>query len=75
MDTGAAHFPKLFDAFYDIDGYTVESLIQGTNCLLKGRSNPEHFKNFDNLRIVARQGLEGLVAICPAEIDKSEDDM
>jgi serine/threonine protein kinase len=68
VDQESKFFPQLFDAFYDIDGYTVESLISGKNCLLVMRDNPEHFKNFDNLRRVAKQGYQGLVYMAEAGV-------
>jgi serine/threonine protein kinase len=66
VDKDGVYFPQLFEAFFDIDGYTVESLITGKNCLLVGRSDPEHFRSFDNLRIVAKGGLNGLVHMARA---------
>jgi serine/threonine protein kinase len=68
VDPDGAFFPQMFDAFYDIDGYTVESLISGQNCLLVGRSDPMHFKNFDNLRVVAKHGYQALVHMCRAGV-------
>jgi len=68
VDKDGYFFPQLFDAFFDIDGYTVESLIVGRNCLLVGRCDPKHFKNFDNLRVVANHGLQGLVHMAKANV-------
>jgi len=50
----------MHDAFFDVDGYTVEALIPGRNCLRLMREEPRHFKKFENLRVVAKSGLEGL---------------
>jgi serine/threonine protein kinase len=61
VDPDCAYFPRMFDAFYDIDGYSVESIIDGRNCLLTMRADPGHFKDWDNMRLLAKQGYEGLV--------------
>lgn len=60
VDPACEYFPKMHDAFFDVDGYTVEALIAGRNCLRLMREEPRHFKKFDNLRTVAKSGLEGL---------------
>lgn len=60
VDPNCEYFPMMHDAFYDVDGYTVEALIPGRNCLRLMREEPGHFKKFDNLRVVAKSGLEGL---------------
>jgi len=68
VDAESKYFPQLFDAFYDIDGYTVESLVKGQNCLLVMRERPEHFRDFNNIRVVAEQGLQGLVYMASAGV-------
>lgn len=60
VDPEAKAFPRLVDAFFDMVGFTVESLLEGCNCLEKLRSNPMHFKDIENLRIVATGGISGL---------------
>eukprot|EP00930_Biecheleria_cincta_P084399 TRINITY_DN7387_c0_g5_i1.p1 TRINITY_DN7387_c0_g5~~TRINITY_DN7387_c0_g5_i1.p1 ORF type:complete len:599 (+),score=127.73 TRINITY_DN7387_c0_g5_i1:109-1905(+) len=60
VDPEGKAFPRLVDAFFDMVGFTVESLMDGCNCLEKLRANPLHFKDIENLRIVARGGMSGL---------------
>jgi serine/threonine protein kinase len=60
QDPAGAYFPKLFDAFYDVVGFTVESLIDGRNCLSIATRDPAFFQCMRNLRHVAKGGLEGL---------------
>jgi serine/threonine protein kinase len=67
-DEDSKYFPELFDAFYDIEGFTVESLVTGKNCVSKMRENKQHFKKFENLRIVAEQGYNGLVRMARAGV-------
>jgi serine/threonine protein kinase len=67
-DRDNQYFPQMFDAFYDIEGFTVESLVQGKNCLSVMRENKEHFKDFHNLRVVATQGYSGLVHMATAGV-------
>lgn len=63
VDSGAELFPRLIESFYDIHGYTVETLIEGQNCLELRRQQPDHFLDFRNVQIVARGVLKGLVLL------------
>lgn len=62
-DKAGEFFPRILDAFYDQLGYTVESLVEGQNCLSVARCNPSFFTRLDNLRVVARGGLSGLTLL------------
>jgi len=58
-DPNCYHFPRIIDAFYDLVGYTVESIVEGQNCLALMHSNPKFFRDMDNLRVVACDTLKG----------------
>merc|ERR1719469_1457561 len=60
VDPDALHFPKHVDAFYDLVGFTVESLVDGRNCLAMAHADPYFFKDLQNLRVVAHGTLKGL---------------
>lgn len=60
VDPEGKAFPRLVDAFFDMVGFTVESLLDGCNCLEKLRADPMHFKDIENLRLVAIGGMSGL---------------
>lgn len=62
-DEGGHLFPLLTDAFYDVVGYTVETLIEGHNCLSLAKADAGFFKAMKNLRHVAVGTLRGLVAL------------
>jgi len=62
-DTDGLLFPRLVDAFYDIVGFTVESLIEGRNCLSVAQSKPLFFNDVSNLQHVALGTLKGLAAL------------
>jgi serine/threonine protein kinase len=68
VDTSAVLFPRLIDAFFDIVGYTVESLLEGSNCLALAAANPDHFLDLGNLRSVAADALKGLAALADAGV-------
>jgi len=53
-------FPRLLDAFFDVSSFTVETLIQGQNCLAMAKINPRFFDNVKNVQIVACDCLQGL---------------
>jgi len=60
VDRNAEYFPRLVDAFFDINGYTVESLLEGSNCLTIASAKPDFFAQQRNLQVVAHGALEGL---------------
>lgn len=60
VDEDGAFFPRLVDAFYDIVGFTVETLLEGVNCLAVMTEKPGFFGDLRNLRVVAKDGLRGL---------------
>lgn len=68
VDPEGKVFPQLADAFFDMVGYTVETLLEGRNCLETARSDPSHFKNVNNLRIVAQGGFAGLKLLAEAGV-------
>jgi serine/threonine protein kinase len=68
QDPHQEYFPKLHDVFFDMSGYTVETLFEGRNCLEISRGNPAHFKDMKNLRTVARGALQGLVLLARAGV-------
>jgi serine/threonine protein kinase len=68
VDPEGKVFPRLADAFFDMVGYTVETLLEGRNCLEKSRSDPSHFKAVDNVRIVAQGGMAGLKLLSEAGV-------
>eukprot|EP00928_Gymnodinium_smaydae_P011527 TRINITY_DN14244_c0_g2_i1.p1 TRINITY_DN14244_c0_g2~~TRINITY_DN14244_c0_g2_i1.p1 ORF type:complete len:745 (+),score=176.76 TRINITY_DN14244_c0_g2_i1:191-2425(+) len=68
VDPDGACFPRLFDWFFDMSGYTVESMIEGRNCLDVARCDPTHFANVENLRHVAAGALHGLSLLSAAGI-------
>jgi len=63
QDSGNKHFPVLRDAFYDCVGFTVETLMEGRNCLSMAQSDPGFFKSPSNLRHVALGALKGLALL------------
>jgi len=63
VDPSAVFFPRLLDTFFDIHGYTVETLIEGENCLELGRQQPDHFSDLRNVYFVARGALKGLALL------------
>jgi len=63
QDEDATMFPRLLGSFYDVVGYTVESLLEGRNCLSIAQSDVGFFRALKNLRFVAAGALEGLVAL------------
>lgn len=63
QDTGGVLFPRLLDAFYDLVGYTVESLIEGRNCLTVMQSDLSFFRCMRHLQCVAEGALRGLEAL------------
>jgi len=67
-DPAGAYFPKLFDAFYDVVGFTVESLVDGRNCLSIATRDPAFFQCMRNLRHVAKECLEGLQLLEQASV-------
>jgi len=72
VDPAFEHFPKLVDSFYDLVGYTVESLVEGRNCLSIATSDPRFYRDgaagIANLRVVARGALQGLALLDQAGI-------
>lgn len=68
VDAGGLHFPRLLDAFYDIVGFTVESLLEGQNCLAVAMNDPKFFCDLRNLRQVANGALRGLMLLDQAGI-------
>lgn len=60
VDAGGVLFPRLIDAFYDMVCFTVESLLEGQNCLALAQANPAFFADLGNLRQVAKGVLLGL---------------
>lgn len=68
VDPDSVFFPRLFDAFFDMSGYTVEALVEGRNCLELSREDPYKFKNLDNLQRVCRGSLQGLVRLAEAKV-------
>lgn len=63
VDPDGQVFPRQLDAFYDLVGVTVESLIEGRNCLCVAQAEPRFFDKLDNLRVVARDALRGLTLL------------
>mmetsp|Transcript_122438 Transcript_122438/g.305674 ORF Transcript_122438/g.305674 Transcript_122438/m.305674 type:complete len:710 (+) Transcript_122438:148-2277(+) len=63
QDEGTTMFPRFMDSFYDVVGYTVESLLEGRNCLSVAQSDAGFFRILRNLRCVARGALEGLAVL------------
>merc|ERR1712072_735496 len=53
-------FPRLLDAFFDVSSFTVETLIQGQNCLAMAKISPGFFDNVKHVQIVACDCLQGL---------------
>ncbi|CAJ1422123.1 unnamed protein product, partial [Effrenium voratum] len=61
-------FPVLLDAFYDGVGYTVESMLEGKNCLCLSTDFPGFFQDLAKLRLVAFGALSGLVLLDKAGV-------
>jgi serine/threonine protein kinase len=68
VDPGGEFFPRLVDQFFDMSGYTVEALLDGSNCLELGLENPGFFQKMSNLRHVAKGGCKGLELLSVAGI-------
>lgn len=68
VDEGSLHFPRLMDAFYDLVGFTVESLLEGQNCLAVAMNDPRFFHDLRNLQCVANGALRGLMLLDQAGI-------
>lgn len=68
VDPEGQVFPRHLDAFYDLAGYTVESLIEGRNCLCASLADACFFESLDNLRVVARDALRALTLLDRAGI-------
>jgi len=68
VDPLGDNFPRLFDCFYDMSGYTVESLIEGKNCLEIAKADRSHFQKMSNLQIVARGAVAGLALLAKARV-------
>ncbi|CAE7353003.1 pknB, partial [Symbiodinium necroappetens] len=67
VDPGGSFFPMLVDAFYDSVGYTVESMLEGRNCLALS-TEPSFFQDLGKLRLVAFGALSGLVMLDKAGV-------
>eukprot|EP00913_Durusdinium_trenchii_P001035 g952.t2 len=63
VDRGGQFFPVLVDAFFDLVGYTVESMFEGKNCLVISTEQPGFFKDPMKIRTVALGALSGLVLL------------
>lgn len=63
VDQDGVFFPKFIDAFWDQVGFTVESLIEGRNCMAVANEDPTFFKKPEHLRIVAVGALQGLALL------------
>lgn len=68
VDPECTIFSRLIEAFFDMVGYTVETLIEGRNCMEICRTNHQHFKDMANLRTVAIGCLRGLDKLCQAGV-------
>jgi serine/threonine protein kinase len=68
VDPKAELFPRLLDSFFDVHGYTVETLIEGQNCLELRHLKPDHFTDLRNIHFVARGALEGLALLAKVGI-------
>mmetsp|Transcript_31168 Transcript_31168/g.71987 ORF Transcript_31168/g.71987 Transcript_31168/m.71987 type:complete len:632 (+) Transcript_31168:114-2009(+) len=68
VDPGGNFFPVLFDAFYDSVGFTVESMLEGRNCLAIASEQLGFFQDLGKLRLVAFGALSGLVMLDKAGI-------
>eukprot|EP00931_Biecheleriopsis_adriatica_P051307 TRINITY_DN29745_c0_g1_i1.p1 TRINITY_DN29745_c0_g1~~TRINITY_DN29745_c0_g1_i1.p1 ORF type:complete len:696 (+),score=142.66 TRINITY_DN29745_c0_g1_i1:150-2237(+) len=68
VDPEGKHFSRLFDSFFDMVGYTVETLLEGRNCMEMSRQDPTHFKNLKNLQIVALGCIRGLRLLAEAKV-------
>lgn len=68
IDRGGRFFPVLQDAFFDLVGYTVESMLEGKNCSVLATENPAFFHDLANLRLVAFGVLSGLMLLDKAGI-------
>lgn len=68
VDRGGRFFPVLQDAFFDLVGYTVESMLEGKNCSVLATENPAFFHDLANLRLVAFGVLSGLMLLDKAGI-------
>eukprot|EP00928_Gymnodinium_smaydae_P073898 TRINITY_DN57003_c0_g1_i1.p1 TRINITY_DN57003_c0_g1~~TRINITY_DN57003_c0_g1_i1.p1 ORF type:complete len:650 (-),score=71.36 TRINITY_DN57003_c0_g1_i1:37-1986(-) len=60
VDPSSSSFPCMIDAFFDLTGFTTETLIQGPNCYAMLETNPEFFKDLEHMAHVARGVLHGL---------------
>eukprot|EP00439_Symbiodinium_sp_Y106_P080614 s1077_g19.t1 len=67
VDPGGSFFPILVDAFYDSVGYTVESMLEGRNCLALS-TELSFFQDLGKLRLVAFGALSGLVMLDKAGV-------
>lgn len=63
VDDAGMFFPRVTDAFFDIVGFTVESLIMGEDCQSIAARSPEFFSDFVNLRCLTRGVLYALVLL------------
>eukprot|EP00930_Biecheleria_cincta_P003099 TRINITY_DN104034_c0_g1_i1.p1 TRINITY_DN104034_c0_g1~~TRINITY_DN104034_c0_g1_i1.p1 ORF type:complete len:691 (+),score=115.86 TRINITY_DN104034_c0_g1_i1:34-2073(+) len=67
-DPAMETFPHVRDAFFDIAGFTVETLISGQHCFGIAADAPEFFADLQNLAHVARGVLKGLALLEQAGI-------
>jgi len=63
VDPQMACFPHVLDAFFDIAGFTVETLIFGQHCFGIAAENPHFFADLKNLAHVARGAVSGLMLL------------
>lgn len=68
IDPREKHFPKLLDAFFDITSFTVETLMDGQNCLSVMNNDDQFFRNLDNLQVLATDCVHGLKLLEQASI-------
>jgi len=63
VDRSETFFPLIIDAFFDLVGFTVESLVKGQDCQTIARRDPNFFTNLENIRGLARGALYGLTLL------------
>ncbi|CAJ1443328.1 unnamed protein product [Effrenium voratum] len=68
VDPEGKFFSRLIEAFYDMVGYTVETLFEGRNCMEICRMDARHFKDLTNLRLVAIGCCRGLALLSEAGV-------
>mmetsp|Transcript_112875 Transcript_112875/g.207178 ORF Transcript_112875/g.207178 Transcript_112875/m.207178 type:complete len:1342 (-) Transcript_112875:80-4105(-) len=68
VDPDCMYFPRFLDAFHDVASFTVETLVDGKNCLAIAKADPTFFADLAKLQVVARDCLRGLVLLARAKV-------